>query len=110
MPSQLERMLSRPTYTFRKMALLSYHMYGFSDRLDGDGIDGSQDATLKRCFGEDKKIIDCTWEYLSKQRTIKAPHESMPRLKDLLEYVASPGLEDIWIMLDIKVGRCNGYI
>jgi hypothetical protein len=29
----------------------------------------------------------------------------MPRLADLLEYLASPGLqEDIWLLLDIKVG------
>jgi hypothetical protein len=27
----------------------------------------------------------------------------MPRLKDLLEYLATPGLEDIWLLLDIKV-------
>ena len=27
----------------------------------------------------------------------------MPRLLDLLEYLATPGLEDIWLMLDIKV-------
>jgi hypothetical protein len=27
----------------------------------------------------------------------------MPRLEDLLEYLAMPGLEDIWILLDIKV-------
>lgn len=27
----------------------------------------------------------------------------MPRLKDLLEYLATPGLEDIWILIDIKV-------
>ena len=27
----------------------------------------------------------------------------MPRLADLLEYLAQPGLEDIWVMLDIKV-------
>jgi hypothetical protein len=27
----------------------------------------------------------------------------MPRLADLLEYLASPGLEDIWVLLDIKV-------
>jgi hypothetical protein len=27
----------------------------------------------------------------------------MPRLKDLLEYLAQPGLEDIWLLLDIKV-------
>jgi tubulin gamma len=27
----------------------------------------------------------------------------MPRLIDLLEYLAQPGLEDIWVMLDIKL-------
>lgn len=27
----------------------------------------------------------------------------MPRLKDLLEYLAAPGREDVWLLLDIKV-------
>lgn len=27
----------------------------------------------------------------------------MPRLKDLLEYLTTPGLEDIWILLDVKL-------
>jgi hypothetical protein len=27
----------------------------------------------------------------------------MPRLLDLLKYLAQPGLEDIWVLLDIKV-------
>lgn len=27
----------------------------------------------------------------------------MPRLKDLLEYMTTPGLEDVWLLLDIKV-------
>ena len=31
------------------------------------------------------------------------PASPMARLKDLLEYVASPGLEEIWILLDIKL-------
>ena len=64
-----------------------------------------QDATLKRCFDKDDKIIDCTWEYISQQRTRAAPHEPMPRLKDLLEYLASPGLENVWLLLDIKVTK-----
>jgi hypothetical protein len=63
-----------------------------------------KDATLKRCFGVDKKIADCDWTYLSTVRTLKEPHQPMPRLSDLLEYVAEPGLEDIWVLLDIKVG------
>ena len=62
-----------------------------------------QDANLKRCFGREEKIIDCDWSFLKTLRTIKEPHEPMPRLKDLLEYLATPGLEDIWLLLDIKV-------
>jgi phosphatidylglycerol phospholipase C len=27
----------------------------------------------------------------------------MPQLRELLEYLTEPGLEDIWILLDIKV-------
>ncbi|KAM0796516.1 PLC-like phosphodiesterase [Usnea florida] len=63
----------------------------------------SHDANLKRCFGKDEKIIDCTWEYVSQQRTLAAPHEPMPRLKDLLEYLACPGMERVWLLLDIKL-------
>ncbi|MCJ1301886.1 hypothetical protein MMC08_004687 [Hypocenomyce scalaris] len=63
----------------------------------------SHDATLKRCFGKDQKVLDCSWEYISKLRTLKEPHEPMPRLVELLEYLASPGLEHIWLLLDIKL-------
>jgi hypothetical protein len=65
---------------------------------------------LKRCFGRDEKIIDCDYEFISKLRTLKEPHEPMPRLADLLEYLAQPGLEDIWVMLDIKVCRSGGVV
>jgi hypothetical protein len=27
----------------------------------------------------------------------------MPRLKDLLEFLTTPGLEEIWVLLDIKI-------
>ncbi|MCJ1390577.1 hypothetical protein MMC18_003437 [Xylographa bjoerkii] len=63
----------------------------------------SHDGTLKRCFDKDAKIIDCSWEYISSLRTLKEPRESMPRLIDILEYLTSPGLEYIWLLLDIKV-------
>ncbi|KAF5875180.1 putative glycerophosphoryl diester phosphodiesterase protein [Botrytis fragariae] len=63
----------------------------------------SHDPSLKRCFGKDAKIIDCDWSYISTLRTVQAPHEPMPRLTDLLEYLTKPGLEDIWILLDIKL-------
>ncbi len=58
---------------------------------------------MKRCYGIDKKIIDCDWDYLSQRHTLRAPHESMPRLIDLLIYLAKPGLQHIWLLLDIKV-------
>ncbi|TAQ84686.1 hypothetical protein B7494_g6991 [Chlorociboria aeruginascens] len=63
----------------------------------------SHDATLKRCFGKEDKIADCEWSYLSTLLTLKEPRQSMPRFRDLLEYLATPGLEDIWVLLDIKV-------
>jgi len=63
----------------------------------------SHDANLKRCFGKPEKLIDCEWDYLSTLRTVREPAEPMPRLRDLLEYLAEPGLEDIWVLLDIKL-------
>lgn len=62
-----------------------------------------QDATMKRCFGKDEKIIDYTWEHLRKERTLREPHEPMPTLKELLKYMVTPGLEKTWLLLDIKV-------
>ena len=58
---------------------------------------------MKRCYGIDRKVIECDWEFLSKQRTVRAPHQPMPRLIDLLDFLAKPGLESIWLLLDIKV-------
>ncbi|KAJ5807938.1 hypothetical protein N7474_009207 [Penicillium riverlandense] len=63
----------------------------------------SHDGTLERCFGIKKKIIDCDWSYIQTLRTLKAPHEPMPRLADVLEYLVQPGREQIWAMLDIKL-------
>lgn len=63
----------------------------------------SHDPDLKRCFGVRKKIIDCDWDDLSQLRTLQEPHEPMPRLIDLLDYLAQPDLEHIWVLLDIKV-------
>ncbi|KAL8918090.1 MAG: hypothetical protein Q9172_005562 [Xanthocarpia lactea] len=63
----------------------------------------SHDATLKRCFAKPDKIIERDWAYISEQRTTQAPHEQMPRLVDLLEYLAAPGNEKTWLLLDIKI-------
>ena len=62
-----------------------------------------QDATLKRCFGRPDKIIDLEWDEIKPLETLREPKQHMPRLKDLLEYLAKPGLEDIWVLLDIKL-------
>lgn len=66
-----------------------------------------KDATLERCYGKKEKIADCDWSYLSGLKTLKAPHESLPRLVDLLAYLAEPGVEDIWLLLDIKVSESD---
>ncbi|KAF5026183.1 hypothetical protein F66182_1747 [Fusarium sp. NRRL 66182] len=72
--------------------------------LSADGIAVlSHDPSLKRCYGVDIRIADCSWEYLSTLRTLAEPHEPLPRLKDFLEWLAHPELEKIWLVLDIKL-------
>ena len=63
----------------------------------------SHDATLKRCYGRPEKILDCEWSYISTLRTLRAPYQQMPRLLDLLEYLARPEIENVWLLLDIKM-------
>lgn len=58
-----------------------------------------------RCYGIKKKVADCDWEYLRTLRTLQAPHEPMPRLVDVLEYLRQPGRDNLWIVLDIKVAK-----
>ncbi|KAK4449171.1 glycerophosphoryl diester phosphodiesterase [Podospora aff. communis PSN243] len=89
---------------FRGAIEVGAHAIETDLHLSKDGVVVlSHDATLKRCFGIDKKIADCDWEYLSTLKTTREPKQSMPRLSDLLEYIAQPGLESRWLLLDIKV-------
>ncbi|KAI1133463.1 PLC-like phosphodiesterase [Nemania abortiva] len=60
------------------------------------------DETLQRCYGNKAKVCDLDWSEISQLRTLREPRQPMPRLVDLLEYLNRPGLEDIWLMLDIK--------
>jgi glycerophosphoryl diester phosphodiesterase len=76
--------------------------------LTNSNADIYQDSNLKRCFGRPEKVIDCDWELLSTVRTLQAG-EPMPRLLDLLQYLAEPGLEDVWLLLDIKVFPRTSY-
>ncbi|KAI0009872.1 PLC-like phosphodiesterase [Xylariaceae sp. FL0662B] len=62
----------------------------------------SHDATLKRCFGVNARLRDRDWAYLSTLRTLRQPAQPMPRLLDLLAYLNQPGLEHVWLMLDLK--------
>lgn len=64
---------------------------------------------MKRCYGVDKKVGDCDWEYLSTLRTTQEPHTPMPRLLDILEYLQEPGREELWALLDIKVRSVRCY-
>ncbi|KHN95084.1 Transcriptional activator protein acu-15 [Metarhizium album ARSEF 1941] len=80
--------------------------------LSRDGVAVlSHDATLARCFGIDKKLADCDWEYLSTVETLREPKQGLARLQDLLEWlVEEDRLRDgehnrhrPWVLLDIKV-------
>lgn len=48
-------------------------------------------------------ISDHDWEFLSTMKTLQEPREPMARLVDLLEYLAEPGHESVWVFLDIKI-------
>jgi len=62
-----------------------------------------QDASLKRCFGVNKKVAKCDYEYLKTVTMIQEPHEPVPRLYELLQYLAQPEAAHIWAFLDVKV-------
>ncbi|ROV89075.1 hypothetical protein VPNG_10067 [Cytospora leucostoma] len=61
------------------------------------------DPDLKRTFGVEGLVSDYDWAYLRTLKTLREPRQSMPRLLDLLEYLAEPGNGSIWIFLDIKI-------
>ncbi|KAH8147535.1 uncharacterized protein LAJ45_08362 [Morchella importuna] len=63
----------------------------------------SHDATLKRVFGEEGKVIDCDYSYLKTLRTVEAPHVPMASLKEVLELLCQPALRKMWLLLDIKI-------
>ncbi|KAL7824150.1 PLC-like phosphodiesterase [Trichoderma gracile] len=90
---------------FRKAVEVGAHALETDVHLSKDGVVVlSHDPSLKRCFGVDLLIKDCTWSYLSSLRTVQEPHEALPRLVDLLEYLVSgPETENIWLLLDIKI-------
>lgn len=65
---------------------------------------------MKRCFGVDRDVGDCDWAFLSTLRMHRDPAEGMPRLRDLLAWLADDEEDDddgrrrqVWLLLDIKV-------
>lgn len=50
----------------------------------------------------DKKLADCDWAYLSTLQTVREPKQGLPRLRDLLEWLAEEENQHIWVLLDIK--------
>ncbi|RYO83122.1 hypothetical protein DL766_004456 [Monosporascus sp. MC13-8B] len=88
---------------FRRAVKAGAHALETDLRLSRDGVVVlMHDASLKRTFGEDSKVRDHDWSYLSRLRTLRKPRQPMARLVDLLEYLNEPGLEHVWVMLDIK--------
>ncbi|KAI1632998.1 PLC-like phosphodiesterase [Biscogniauxia mediterranea] len=64
----------------------------------------SHDADLGRCYGlPGVRVRDRDWAELAALRTTRAPHEPMPRLRDLLAWLdEDPRTSGVWVMLDIK--------
>ncbi|GAB0133882.1 hypothetical protein EsDP_00002276 [Epichloe bromicola] len=74
--------------------------------LTADGVAVlSHDATLTRCFGINRALKDCTWEYVSGLETLRQPRQGLPRLLDLLRWLAEDADETSrpWVLLDIKL-------
>lgn len=97
---------------FRAAADAGAHAIETDLHLSRDGVVVlSHDGTLRRCFGDgdssdgkskDRRISDYDWEYLRKLRTLREPKDGMPRLLDLLVWLAEPPQRHIWLLLDIK--------
>ncbi|KAL1878790.1 hypothetical protein VTK73DRAFT_7547 [Phialemonium thermophilum] len=88
---------------FRAAIAVGSHALETDLHLSRDGVVVlSHDATLQRCFGRKERIADCDWDFLRTLRTLRAPHEPMPRLVDLLQDLARPELQHVWLLLDIK--------
>ncbi|KEZ38805.1 hypothetical protein SAPIO_CDS10845 [Scedosporium apiospermum] len=89
---------------FRGAVAAGAHAIESDLHLTRDGVVVlSHDGTLKRCFGVDKKIGDCDWDDISSIRTLRAPHEPMPKLSELLDFLTEDGHESVWLLLDIKL-------
>lgn len=71
----------------------------------GSAFTSKQLGSLQRFFGLDKRIEDCEWSEIKDLRTTVEPSETIPTFEQVLRFMTEPGVEHVWLMLDIKV-RC----
>ncbi|POR32619.1 Phosphatidylglycerol phospholipase C [Tolypocladium paradoxum] len=94
---------------FRGAVAAGAHAVEADVHVSADGVAVlSHDASLRRCFGVDGRVGDCAWAYLSSLRTLREPREGLPRLRDLLAWMAGlgeggDGREGVWVLLDVKL-------
>ena len=89
---------------FRAAVAVGAHALETDVHLSRDGVVVlSHDPTLRRCFGRRDKIADLDWAELATLRTLRPPHSPMPRLLDLLAFLATePAAARTWVLLDLK--------
>ncbi|KUI63237.1 hypothetical protein VP1G_10371 [Cytospora mali] len=89
---------------FRGAVEVGAHAIETDVHLSKDGVVViAHDKDLKRCYGVEGLVRDCDWDYLSTLKTLREPSQPMPKLLDVLEYLAEPGKESVWVFLDIKI-------
>ncbi|PHH82984.1 hypothetical protein CDD82_4098 [Ophiocordyceps australis] len=90
-------------------------------RLSRDGVAVlSHDGSLQRCFGVEGQVAQREWAQLARLRTVRDARQGMPRLRDLLAWLAGRPFdggfeagegveveggvrERLWVLLDIKM-------
>jgi phosphatidylglycerol phospholipase C len=55
----------------------------------------------------DKKVNEVDWDELATLKSLREPSQGLPRLVDLLRWLAEPGQEKTWVLLDIKVSHAS---
>ena len=89
---------------FRRAVAAGAHALETDLRLSRDGVVVlMHDPSLRRTFGDKALVRDREWAQLAALRTLRAPHEPMARLVDFLHFLNGDGMQDVWVMLDIKV-------
>ncbi|KAI5295442.1 hypothetical protein KEM52_001387 [Ascosphaera acerosa] len=63
----------------------------------------NHDKTVKRCHGVDRRVRDCDWAFVASLSSLAPPHVGIPRLADLLAWLAVPEREHVWLYLELKL-------